>query len=65
MDIAALHLLKQGRFGPRYAFTNKQYKLEQLERLRSEIPPTAPWLLILVIHIRSQIKRRQSQSYKF
>ena len=24
--------------------------------------PTAPWLLILVIHIRSQVKTRQSQS---
>ena len=40
-------------------------KLEQLERLRSEIPPTTPWLLILVIHIRSQVKTRQSQSCKF
>ena len=39
-------------------------KLEQLERLRSEIPPTAPWLPILVIHIRPQVKKRQSQSYK-
>ena len=27
--------------------------------------PTAPWLPILVIHIRSQVKTRQSQSYKF
>ena len=36
-------------------------KLEQLERLRSEIPPAAPWLPILVIHIRSQVQRRQSQ----
>ena len=26
--------------------------------------PTAPWLPILVIHIRSQVKTRQSQSYK-
>ena len=26
---------------------------------------TAPWLPILVIHIRSQVKTRQSQSYKF
>ena len=26
--------------------------------------PAAPWLPILVIHIRSQVKRRQSQSYK-
>ena len=39
-------------------------KLEQLEHLHSEIPPAAPWLPILVIHIRSQVKRRQSQSYK-
>ena len=27
--------------------------------------PTAPWLHILVIRIRSQVKTRQSQSYKF
>ena len=40
-------------------------ELEQLERLCSEIPPAAPWLPILVIHIRSQVKTRQSQSYKF
>ena len=40
-------------------------KLEQLERLRSEIPPAAPCLPILVIHIRPQVKTRQSQSYKF
>ena len=40
-------------------------ELEQLEHLRSEIPPHAPWLPIVVIHIRSQVKRRQSQSYKF
>ena len=39
-------------------------KLEQLERLRSEIPPAAPWLPILVIHIRSQ-ETRQSQSCEF
>ena len=39
-------------------------KLEQLERLRSEITPATPWLPILVIHIRSKIKTRQSQSYK-
>ena len=40
-------------------------ELEQLERLHSEIPPAAPWLPILVIQIRSQVKTRQSQSYKF
>ena len=40
-------------------------KLEQLERQRSEIPLAAPWLPIRVIHIRSQVKTRQSQSYKF
>ena len=39
-------------------------KLEQLERLRSEITPAAPWWLMLVIHIRSQVKTRQSQCYK-
>ena len=44
---------------------NINLKLEQLERLRSEIPPAAPWLPILVIHIRSQVKTTQSQSYKF
>ena len=27
--------------------------------------PIAPWLPILVIHIRSQVKTRQSRSYKF
>ena len=43
----------------------RQVKLEQLERLRSEIPPAAPWLPILVIHIRSQVKTTQSQNYKF
>ena len=42
-----------------------EWKLEQLECLHSEIPPAAPWLPILVIHIRSQVKRRWSQSYKF
>ena len=40
-----------------------QVELEQLERLHSEILPAAPWLSILVIHIRSQVKSRQSQSY--
>ena len=40
-------------------------ELQQLERLRSEIPPAAPWLPILVIHIRSQVKTTHSQSYKF
>ena len=43
-------------------------ELEQLECLRSEIPstpdPHPPWLSILLIHIRSQVKRIQSQSYK-
>ena len=37
----------------------------KLEHLPSEIPPAASWLPILVIHIKSQVKRRQSQSYKF
>ena len=40
-------------------------KLEQLEHLHSEIPPTAPWLPTLMIHIRFQVKTRQNQSYKF
>ena len=35
-------------------------KLEQLDRLHSE-----DWLPILLSHIGSQVKRRQSQSYKF
>ena len=42
-----------------------QSQLEQLERLHSEIPPAAWWLPILAILIRSQVKTRQSQSYKF
>ena len=29
------------------------------------VPSAAPWLPILVIHIRSQVKTRQSQIYKF
>ena len=40
-------------------------KLEQLERLRSEIPPAAPWLPILGTQIRSKVKTRQGQSNKF
>ena len=40
-------------------------QLEQLERLHSEIPPAAPRLHIPVIHIRSQVKKRRSQSSKF
>ena len=40
-------------------------KLEQLEHLRSEDTPAASWLPILLSHIGSQVKRRQSQSYKF
>ena len=50
---------------PRVSAGTVMIKLEQLERLRSEIPPAAPWLPIRVIHTRSQVKRRQSQSYKF
>ena len=42
-----------------------QEQLEQLECLHSEIPPASPWLPIVVNHIRSQVKTRQSQSYKF
>ena len=33
-----------------------KFELEQIERLHSEIPPAAPWLPTLVIHIRSQDK---------
>ena len=40
-------------------------ELEQLERLCSEDTPTASWLPILLSHIGSQVKRTQSQSYKF
>ena len=40
-------------------------KLERLERLRSEDTPAASWLPILLSHIGSQVRRRQSQSYKF
>ena len=43
----------------------KIWKWIKLEPLRSEIPPATPWLPILVIHIRSQVKTTQSQSYKF
>ena len=37
----------------------------QLECLHSENTPAAPWLPILLIHIGSQVKTRQSPSYKF
>ena len=40
-------------------------KLEQLGRLRSDDTLTASWLPILLSHIGSQVKRRQSHSYKF
>ena len=40
-------------------------ELEQLERLVLRIPLAASWLPILLSHIGSQAKRRQSQSYKF
>ena len=39
-------------------------ELEQLERLRSEDTPAASWLPIPLSYIGSQVKRRQSQSYK-
>ena len=42
-----------------------EMKLEQLERLRSEDTPAASWLPIPLSHIGSQVKGRQSQSYKF
>ena len=45
--------------------SNNKTKLEQLERLRSEDAPAASWLPILLSHIGSQVRRRQSQSYKF
>ena len=41
------------------------YQLAQLERLRSEIPCAAPWLPILVIHIRSQVKTRTTRKPAF
>ena len=40
-------------------------KLEQLERLRSEDTPATSRLPIPSSHIGSQVKSRQSQSYKF
>ena len=43
-----------------------QFQLEQLEGLRSEHTPAAPWLPILLIHIGSQVnKTRQTQTYAF
>ena len=39
-------------------------KLEQLERLRSEIPPTAPWLPTVVIHIRSKQHKVKVTNFK-
>ena len=48
-----------------WIWKKNQIWLEQPESLHSEIPPDAPWLPILVIHIRSQVKTTRSQSYKF
>ena len=42
--------------------SNRQ--LEQLERLFSEISPTAPWLPILVIHIRSKQEKVKDTDFK-
>ena len=39
-------------------------ELEQLECLRSGDTPADSWLPIVLGHIGSQVKRRQSQSYK-
>ena len=50
---------------PGYHTSPAMGRLEQLERLHSEISPAAPWLPILVIHIRSHVKTRQSESYNF
>ena len=54
---------------PQKLLTDRYYttlqQLEQLERLHSEMPAAAPWLPIPVIHVRSQVKTRPSQSYKF
>ena len=47
-----------------YLLTHIQIWLDKPECLRSEIPPAAPWLPLLLIHIRSQVKTRR-QSYKF
>ena len=41
--------------------TNDMHKLEQLEHPHSENTPHCSWLPILLIHIRSQVKTRQSQ----
>ena len=46
-----------------YMYENED-ELKQLERLRYEIPPLPHWLPIPVIHIRSQVNRRQSENYK-
>ena len=46
----------------------QQRKLEQIERLRSEDTPRRLMIThtpIPLSHIGSQVKRRQSQSYKF
>ena len=45
--------------------TKLEFKLEHLERLHSDDTPAASWLSILLSHIGSLVKRKQSQSYKF
>ena len=58
-------LVKQDWFSVKQFTRQDKDQLEQLEWLRSEILPAAPWLPILVIHIGSEVKTTQSQSYKF
>ena len=48
-----------------YLVSGLLQQLKQLERLRSEIPSATPRLPILVIYIRSQVKKKQSESCKF
>ena len=42
---------------------HRQRQIQQLKHLRSENTPAAPWLPILVIHNRNQVKTRR-QNYK-
>ena len=48
----------------RHKFPKSLLILKQLERLCSEDTPAAPWLPILLIHIGSQVKTRQSYKFK-
>ena len=62
--LTRLRLHKTSIFSSLCQWHETQLQLGQLECLSSEDAPCCPWLPILLFHIGSQVKTRQSQSYK-